>query len=88
MAFVHDNKVKELGRNGGIVDDIRWLALPRFGRIEARPFLVRGIEFRFALEHGIETLNRGDYDFRGRVDGIRFQPLDGIKRWELPRVVS
>ena len=62
VAFVHDDEVEELGRDAGVVDHVGRLAFPGLGGIEARAFLVGGVELRLAFQHGVKALNGGDDD--------------------------
>ena len=87
VALVHDDEVEELGRDAGVVDHVRRLALPRLGGVEAGAFLVLGVEVGLALQHRVQALDGGDDDLGGRVDGVALEPLDGVERRELARVV-
>ena len=88
VAFVHDDEVEELGRDAGVVDHVGRLALPGLGGIEAGAFLVAGVELGLALEHRVEALDGRDDDLGGGIDGVRLEPLDGVERRELARVVG
>ena len=46
-----------------------------------------GVEFRLALEHGVEPLDGGDADPAHRVEGIGGQVLDIVKLSELPAII-
>ena len=46
------------------------------------------VELGLAFEHGVEALNGRDDDLGGGIDGVAFEPLNGVKRRELPRVVG
>ncbi len=88
VALVHDDEVEELGRDAGVVDHIGRLALPRLGGIEGGALFVAGVELGLALEHRVEALDGGDDDLGGGVDGVGLEPLDGVERRELARVVG
>ena len=88
VALVDDDEVEELGRDAGVVDHVRRLALPRLGGVEGRAFLVAGVELGLALEHRVEPLDGGDDDLGGGIDRVRFEPLDGVERRELARIVG
>src|SRR5258708_36828282 len=88
VAPVQDKKIEELGRNTGVVNEGWWLAPPRLGGIKARAFFVTCVKLNLALQHRIETLDRSDDHFGGRVDRVCLETLDGIERREFSRVVG
>ena len=55
---------------------------------KAEAFLVAGVELGLALQHRIEPLDRRDDDLGGGIDGVRLEPLNGVERRKLPRVVG
>src|SRR5207248_2436464 len=88
MALVDDDEVEELGRNARVVDHVGRLALPRLGGVESGALLIGGVELGLALQHRVKALDCSDDDLGGGVDGVALEPLDGVERGKLQRVVG
>jgi hypothetical protein len=72
--------LEELGRDAGIVDNVRRRALPRLGGIERRAFFVARVELGLAFQHGIEALDGSYHDLgRGLIEFV-------FRRWTVYRV--
>ena len=84
MALIHDYKIKGLGRNYRIVDDIERLAVS--AHLVERPLF--GLLVQLApLEHRIDALDRRDADAIDRIDGVRGKALHVVEFGELAPVV-
>jgi hypothetical protein len=78
MALVDDDEVERLDGHLGIVEHRHRLFDQRRGRLEQRGFLVFLLELLFALEDGIEPLDRRDADFGCRIDGVALETLNRV----------
>ncbi len=81
MAFVGDDEVEGLDRDGGVVGDVAG-ALIGGCDLEAG-FLVEVFEQLFAAEHGVKALDGADGDARDRVEPVRGEVLDVVELGEL-----
>jgi len=78
VALVNDDEIEELGRDAGVVDNVRRRTLPGFGGIERRAFFVARVELGLAFQHGIEPLNGSYHDLGRGIDRVGFQTLYGV----------
>ena len=87
MTLVGDDEVEGLNRQLGIVLDGNRLSLET-GHSERRFFFKRWIELLFALQHGIEPLDRGYADFADVVELVGLQVLHVVQLGEWPVLVG
>ncbi len=81
MAFVGDDEVERLDRDGGVVGDVAG-ALVGGGDFEAGLF-VEVFGQLFATQHGVKALDGADGDAADAVELVRGEVLDVVELGEL-----
>jgi hypothetical protein len=86
VAFIDHDEVERFDGDLRVVNDRQRLFDKRGFRLEQRAFLILFGKVLLSFEHGVEPLNGGDADFRGRGNGVLLQVLNGVLLGELVAV--